>query len=174
MNFIKTKLKDVILFYPNVFSDERGTFIRHFCINELNKQIKFKKCYQANISFNKKKATLRGFHYQTDPYQEDKIVSCLVGEIYDVIIDLRVESKTYLKHQGFYLNDINKKSLVVPKGFAHSFLTLKSNTTVHYYTSQVYYSKYERGIRYNDPLFNIKWPIKPKYISNKDQNFSDY
>lgn len=129
---------------------------------------------QANISQNFKKGTLRGFHFQRKPFSEDKILSCIKGEIYDIVVDLRSKSKTYKKWISFKLNEKNKYFLLVPKGCANAFLTLKDNTLIHYYSSQYYNSNAEGGIRYNDPNFSFKWPKKIKIISHKDLNFENF
>lgn len=176
MRFIETKIKGVYIIKPTLIKDERGEFRRHFCKYEFFKNGINNKISQSNISENKYKGTLRGFHYQQYPYSEAKTVSCLKGEIYDVVIDLRRKSKTYKKWTSVKLTEKNKFSLHVPKGCANAFLTLKNNSIIHYYISQRYFPKKEKGIKFNDSLFKVKWPFKPKIISKKDkshQNFLD-
>jgi len=170
MKFIKQKIEGVYIIIPKVFKDERGIFRRHFCRDQLKKKQICFKVLQANVSINYKKGTLRGFHYQKGPFAEDKTLSCINGEIFDIVIDLRKKSKTYMKWLCFKLNDKNKFSLHIPKGCANSFLTLKNNTIVHYYCSQNYNPKYEAGINYKDPMFKFNWPITPRIISSKDKN----
>ncbi len=174
MKFIKQKIKNLYLIKPSPFKDKRGIFRRNFCSNLQRKNRLNGNVKQANISENFKKLTLRGFHYQKYPYGEDKTLCCIKGEIYNVTIDLRKSSKTYKKWKGFYLNDKNRYLVHVPKGCANAFLTLKDNTIVHYYCSQNYNPKAEKGIRYNDKKFNIKWPKKPNIISKKDLKHKDF
>ena len=174
MKFKKLKIKGVYLISPKPFKDSRGLFRRHFCLSEFNQYNIDNKVNQCNVSENKFKGTLRGFHYQTYPFQESKTLSCLKGEIYDVVVDLRKNSKTYKKWVSVILNDKNRFSVHIPKGCANAFLTLKSNSIIHYYCSQKYSPKFEKGIRFNDQAFKFKWPIKPKVISEKDKNHPNY
>ena len=169
MIFIKQKIKGVFLIKPKLFKDDRGIFRRHFCHEEFLKNKITSNIKQANISINYKKGTLRGFHYQKKPYEEDKTMSCIKGEIFDIVVDLRKKSKTYMKWIGFKLSDKNKFSIHIPKGCANSFLTIKDNTIVHYYCSQKYNPTYEGGINFRDPKFKFKWPIRPKIVSDKDR-----
>lgn len=174
MFFFEQKIKGVFLIKPNSFRDKRGVFRRHFCKNSfLNKKI-YSNIRQANISENKYRGTLRGFHYQKKPYSEDKTLSCIKGEIYDIVCDLRPKSKTYKKWMGFFINEKNRHSIHIPKGCANAFLTLSNDTVVHYYCSQRYHPKYELGLRYNDPLFNFVWPILPRIISKKDKSHKNF
>lgn len=168
----KTKFKKLFIITKKPFVDKRGYFVRDFCNKEL-KRIKFY-IKQINISFNKKNHTLRGFHYQQKPYGEDKIITCISGEIFNVCIDLRKKSKTYLKIFKKRLSDNNYQSLHVPAGFANAYLTLKPNTKILYYMSKYYKPKFGKGIRFDDPFFKILWPKKPKVISKKDLNYTNY
>lgn len=174
MKFIKTKIKDCVIIEPTPFEDERGSFRRHFCIDEFEQHHLDSKVTQCNISENKKKNTLRGFHYQIPPFEEAKTLTCIKGKLYDIVVDLRPYSPTYLRWEGFELSEQNKRTLHIPKGCAHAFITLKNNTIAHYYVSQKYSNSHERGIRWNDPLFNFKWPHKPLFISEKDSSYPDY
>jgi dTDP-4-dehydrorhamnose 3,5-epimerase len=167
-----TRFKNLLVIYKKPFKDKRGFFVRDFCSNEL-KKLNFR-IKQVNISYNKKKYTLRGFHYQNKPYAESKIISCISGEIFNVCIDLRKKSDTYLKIFKKRLSDKVYQSLHVPAGFANAYLTLKPNTKILYYMSKLYKPKFEEGIRYNDPFFKIFWPSKPKIISKKDLNFTNF
>lgn len=174
MKFKKLKIEGAFIISPEPFIDSRGSFRRNFCfqefkINKITNTIK-----QANISENKYKHTLRGFHYQVYPYSEAKTMTCFEGSIFDIIVDLRPKSKTYLKWVGFKINSKEKKSFHVPKGCANAFLTLEDNTKVHYYSSQFYHPKSERGIKYNDNFFNFEWPSIPKVISDKDKNWENF
>mgnify|MGYP001202890775 CR=1 FL=1 len=174
MKFIKQKIKGLYLIKPSPFKDKRGFFRRNFCEDLFNKNKINSNVKQANISENNNKFTLRGFHYQKKPYGEDKTITCIKGAIYNVTIDLRKKSKTYKKWKAFRLSEINRYSVHVPKGCANAFLTLIDKTIVHYYCSQRYYPNAERGVRYNDKIFNIRWPHKPKIISEKDKKHQNY
>jgi len=167
-----TKFHRLFIIEKKLFADKRGFFFRDFCNKEL-KIIKFS-IKQVNISFNKKKYTLRGFHFQQPPFEENKIISCVAGEILNVCIDLRKESKTYLKTFKKRLSDKNCQSLHVPAGFANAYLTLKPNTKILYYMSNYYKPKFASGIRFDDPFFKISWPTKPEVISKKDLNYNNY
>lgn len=174
MNFVKTKINGLYLIEPNLIKDKRGAFRRVFCQKELkSKKINFN-IKQTNISENKHKFTLRGFHYQIGKDSEDKIISCISGKIYNVVLDLRKKSKTYTKWISFNLSSQNKLSLLVPKGCANAWLSLKDNTSLLYMHSQFYNPNNEKRIRYNDNYFNIHWPHKPIVISKKDNLVEDY
>jgi dTDP-4-dehydrorhamnose 3,5-epimerase len=123
---------------------------------------------QANMSFNKKAGTIRGMHYQMAPHQESKLIRCINGSIYDVIIDLRKDSPTYKQWFGVELNDKNRTMLFVPEDFAHGFLALEDNSEVMYQVSAFYNFESEGIIRYNDPTFDIQWPIEVTVVSKKD------
>lgn len=174
MKFYKQKIKGIYLIEPEPFIDDRGVFRRHFDHKEFKEHSIDTKIMQANVSENKYKHTLRGFHYQAYPHGEGKTLSCIKGSIYDIIVDVRPSSPTYLQWIAFELNEQNRKSIHIPKGCANAFLTLEKDCIIHYYCSQNYTPKAERGIRYNDPLFNFKWPHKPTVISDKDKNHPDF
>ncbi len=176
MIFKKTKLNDVYIIKIEPKVDERGFFARSWCKKEFSDQGLESNYVQTNLSFNKSKGTLRGMHYQVEPYGEVKLVRCLKGSIYDVVIDLRKESSTYLGWMGVELDDKNRDMLYIPKGFAHGFLTLKDDTEIFYQMSEYYKPTAVSGLRYDDPKFNISWPIAIKQIAEKDndwQNFSN-
>jgi len=166
------KFKKLLLLNKSPVNDKRGYFIRDFCKKEL-KKLKFN-IKQINISYNRKKYTLRGFHYQKKPYGEDKIITCLSGKILNVSIDIRKKSKTYLQVFKKILSDKNHQSLYIPIGFANAYLTLKPKTKILYYMSQYYKNKNALDIRYNDHAFNIMWPFKIKTISDIDISFRDF
>ena len=168
----KTKFKDLYVIKKNKFKDNRGYFYRDFCEEEL-RLLNFK-IKQTNISFNNKKLTLRGFHYQIKPNEEKKIITCMQGSILNISIDLRKKSKTYLKLIKIILSEKNGKSIYVPEGFANAYLTLKKKTKILYYMSEFYKPSQARSIRYNDKFFSIKWPYKTKVISKKDLNIKDF
>lgn len=172
MKFQELNLKGAFLIELEEFKDERGTFSRQFCKKEFTKYgIDFNIC-QCNISTNFKKNTIRGMHYQKEPFLEPKIVSCLTGSCYDVIIDLRKESPTYLKWEGVELK-YNNKLLYIPPMFAHGFQTLEDNTTIYYQLGEFFKPEYYDGLRYNDPKLCIDWkdfgyaPI----INERDKNY---
>jgi len=174
MKFFAQKLPGVFLIEPEGFVDERGIFRRHFCQREFEAQGISSRVSQCNVSENKYKHTLRGLHYQLPPFGEGKTLSCLVGKIYDIIVDLRPHSSTYLQWQSFELDASNRRSIHIPPGCANAFLTMEDNCIIHYYCSEFYFGQAERGLRYNDPLFKFTWPVEPKVISDKDKNHPDY
>lgn len=174
MKFHKQKIKGVYLIEPEPFVDDRGVFRRHFDQKEFKDKSITTRIVQANISENKYQYTLRGFHYQIPPYEEGKTLSCIKGAIFDIVVDVRPKSPTYLKWISFELDESNRKAIHIPPGCANAFLTLKDNCIIHYYCSQFYNPKAEKGIRYNDPLFNFKWPHSPKVISDKDKNHQNF
>ena len=174
MKFYEQQLKGVYLIEPTPFKDERGVFRRHFCSQEFLDHNITKEVLQSNVSENNYKFTLRGFHYQVAPHSEGKTLSCLNGNIFDIIVDLRPESKTYMEWISFELNATNRHSIHIPPGCANAFMTLEDNCLIHYYCSQPYTPSAERGIRYNDPCFNFEWPCEPLIISEKDKNHPDY
>ena len=154
--------------------DERGFFARSWCQREFG-ELNLEPCVvQCNISFNKYKGTLRGMHYQTAPHTEAKLVRCTRGALYDVIIDLRRNSPTYLKWYSAELTAENRIAFYVPKGFAHGFQTLVDDTEVFYQMSEFYAPEASGGIRWNDPLIKIQWPEAPTTVSSKDQVYPDY
>jgi dTDP-4-dehydrorhamnose 3,5-epimerase len=129
---------------------------------------------QCNISYNKKKGTLRGMHYQVAPHEEAKLVRCTRGAIYDVIIDLRRDSPTFTQHVAVALTADNRKALYVPEGFAHGFQTLTDDCEVLYQMSEFYAADYSRGVRWDDPAFAIDWPDAQRIISERDSSYSDF
>jgi dTDP-4-dehydrorhamnose 3,5-epimerase len=172
--FTETNLKGAFIIDVKKLEDERGFFGRTFCQKEFEEHGLNPHVVQANVSYNKIKGTLRGMHFQLHPYEETKLVRCVRGGIYDVIIDLRKDSPTYTKWIGVELREESYRMLFVPEGFGHGFITLEDNTEVIYQVSQFYTPGSESGIRWNDPAFNIEWPIEPVLISEKDRQHSDY
>ena len=153
------------------YQDKRGYLSRVFCYEELKKnKINFN-IKQINITLTKKKGTIRGLHFQLPPHSEIKMVSCIKGKIFDVIVDLRKNSKTFLQTYSEILSEKNQKSLIVPRGFAHGFQALEDNCEILYFHSENYNSDYEDGIKYNDPQLSIKWPKNITNISKRDDNF---
>lgn len=171
MIFHKTKIDGLYIIEPELKSDKRGYFARIFCEKELVKNRIHFKIVQINRSLNKKKGTIRGMHFQKWPKAEGKIVQCIQGAIYDVAVDLRKNSPTYGKWVAIELNEKNKKMFLIPKGFAHGFQSLTNNCEILYFMSKFYCPDYSSGVRWNDPLFSIKWPIDNPIISEKDKNW---
>jgi dTDP-4-dehydrorhamnose 3,5-epimerase len=175
MIFTETKLKGAYIIEPERLEDTRGFFARAWCEKEFETHGLNSSLVQCNISFNKKRGTLRGMHYQSSPYEEAKLVRCTMGVIYDVIIDLRPDSTTYLEWIGIELTPDNRKMLYVPEEFAHGYQTLIPNSEVFYQVSQFYSKEFESGVRWNDPAFGIEWPeTKNIIVSEKDRGWSDY
>ena len=174
MIFTEIGLEGAYLIDLEKLHDERGFFARGYCSKEFASHGLASRVVQSNVSFNWKKATLRGMHYQISPYVESKLVRCTRGAIYDVIIDLRPESMTFKQWIGVELTEGNYRMLYVPGGFAHGFQTLEDRTEVIYHVSEFYTPKAEQGIRYNDPAFKIRWPLEVQVISRKDNNWPDF
>jgi dTDP-4-dehydrorhamnose 3,5-epimerase len=174
MIFKETRLKGAFVIELETIEDERGFFARSWCRREFENQGLNPNFVQCNISFNRNKATLRGMHYQAPPNEEAKLVRCTMGAIYDVIIDLRPDSPTLKQWISVEMTSANRKMIYVPVGFANGFITLEDNTEVFYQMSEFYAPDYARGIRWNDPVFNIQWPIEPATLSERDQNFPDF
>ena len=174
MKFTETKLKGAFVIELNQLKDERGFFARSWCKREMEEHGLNADVVQSNVSYNIKKGTLRGLHYQKDPYQETKLVRCTRGALYDVIIDLRKDSPTYMQWIGVELTADNYKMLYVPEDFAHGFITLEDQTEATYQVTQFYTPGSEGGLRWDDPAFNIEWPIEPEVISDKDKSHPNY
>ena len=174
MKFISQLISDLYLVEPALHEDERGVFRRSFCTDEFERNgINFD-VKQGNISQNFHRHTLRGFHYQIAPSIESKIISCATGSLYNVVLDLRKESKTFAQWVALEISADKKESIYVPAGCANAFLTMDDNTIVHYYMGDSFSPNTYKGIRYNDPMFSVKWPCEPKVISDKDLNIPDY
>ena len=174
MKFFHQSIEGVILIKPDVFEDSRGAFRRTFCAKELKENgINISVC-QGNISENTDQYTMRGFHYQKSPSVEAKILTPVSGIIYNVLIDLRPASSTFLKSIALNVSSSCRESLHVPAGCANAFLTLESNTVVHYYMGDYFKSESYRGFRYNDPFFNVQWPHTVAIISDRDKTFPDF
>jgi dTDP-4-dehydrorhamnose 3,5-epimerase len=168
MIFTETKLKGSFIIELEKYEDARGFFARSWDQKQFEENGLNSKLVQCNISFNKKKGTLRGMHYQIAPHQEAKLVRCTKGRIFDVIIDLRQNSSTFKEWFGVELNSENHKMLYVPEGFAHGFQTLANNSEVFYQVTEIYAPDCARGILWNDPVFKISWPLQPLVISQQD------
>jgi dTDP-4-dehydrorhamnose 3,5-epimerase len=172
--FSETKLRGAYIVDPEKMEDERGFFARTFCQKEFNAHGLNPRLVQCGISFNKKKGTLRGMHFQAPPLQEAKLVRCTRGAIYDVIIDLRSDSLTFKHWVAVELSAENHRMLYIPEGFAHGFQTLEDNTEVAYQMSEFYHPESARGVRWDDPAFGFRWPLRPVAISDKDRKYTDF
>lgn len=168
MLFTETKLKGAFIIDLDHREDNRGFFARTFCAKEFEEHGLKPTVAQCNSSFNHKKGTLRGMHYQVPPAAETKLIRCTGGAIYDVIIDMRPDSPTYKLHIGVELSEDNRRALYVPEMFAHGYQALTDGAEVTYQVGEFYTPGYERGLRYNDPVFGIEWPEEVTVISEKD------
>jgi dTDP-4-dehydrorhamnose 3,5-epimerase len=171
MIFTETKLKGAFIIEPEKLEDERGFFARTFCQKEFGACGINSRLVQCSISFNQKKGTLRGMHYQAAPYEEAKLISCIRGAIYDVILDLRQGSPTYRQWFSVELSAENYKMLYAPEGFANGFQSLDYNTIVFYQISEFYHPESTRGVRWDDPFYGISWPLEPRCISACDASY---
>jgi len=174
MIFEPAKLSGAYLIQMERLSDERGFFARAWCQREFEEHGLNPRLVQCNVSYNKKQGTLRGMHYQVAPYKEAKLVRCTSGAIYDVIIDLRPASPTFLQHIGVTLTADERTMLYVPEGFAHGFLTLVDNSEIFYQMSEFYAPEAAQGVRWNDPCFAIDWPMPVQVISQRDATYADF
>jgi dTDP-4-dehydrorhamnose 3,5-epimerase len=174
MKFTETKLKGAFIVEIEKLSDDRGFFARSWCQKEFEAHGLDSNIVQANVSYNHQKGTLRGMHYQIEPYQECKLIRCTRGAIYDVIIDLRTDSPTYKQWTGVELTADNYTLFFVPQDFAHGFQTLIDETEITYQVSQFYTPGSERGIRFDDRVFNIRWPQEVTILSEKDKTWPDF
>lgn len=171
MKFTPTPFKEAFVIEQEPHGDERGFFARQFCVKEFQAQGLPTNYVQVNNSLSKDLHTLRGMHYQLPPAAETKLVRCIAGALFDVIIDMRAESPTYKQHFGVTLSAQNRLMLVAPKGFAHGFLTLEPDTEALYFVDEFYSPGGERGVRFDDPAIGIEWPATPAVISDKDANW---
>jgi dTDP-4-dehydrorhamnose 3,5-epimerase len=174
MIFTPTSLHGAFLVTLELHRDERGFFARTWCEQEFEAHGVNVRCVQGNLSFNEKKGTLRGMHYQIAPYAEAKLVRCTRGAIYDVIIDLRPGSATFKQWMAVNLTADDHQMLFVPEGFAHGFQTLEDHTEVLYQMSEFYAPEYARGVRWNDPVFGIRWPDGERIICERDRNYPNF
>jgi len=174
MKFNNTPLPGSYLIELEKRGDNRGFFARFFCEKEFGDHQLITRFVQINNSLTAKKGTLRGMHYQLQPSAEVKIVRCIKGSLFDVILDLRPDSPAFGKSFGAELNADNRSMMYVPRGFAHGFVTMEDDTEALYLVSATYAPDLERGIRYNDPAFNIQWPLTPSEVSEKDAQWPDF
>ncbi len=170
MKIFQTPLQDSFVLEPEPFVDDRGTFSRIFCQQELKQIGHEKPIVQVNHSLTRTKGALRGMHFQYPPKAEIKIVKCLRGSVFDVIIDLRRDSPNFLRWYGEILSAENLKMMYIPEGFAHGFQTLEDNSELLYLHTEFYSPELEEGVRYDDPRINISWMVEVTDISARDQN----
>jgi dTDP-4-dehydrorhamnose 3,5-epimerase len=172
--FAETGLKGAFILDLERREDERGFFARSWCREEFEAHGLNPALAQCNVSFNRRRGTLRGMHYQADPFGEAKLVRCTAGSLYDVIIDLRPGSPTFKQHIGEVLSAANHRMMYVPEGFAHGFQTLEDDTEVFYQMSQFYSPAHARGVRYDDPVFGINWKIAEPVMAERDHTYPDF
>jgi dTDP-4-dehydrorhamnose 3,5-epimerase len=168
MTFTPAGLQGAYVIDLKPFSDDRGWFARYYCKNEFSEIGHQKEWVQMNHSVNYRKGTLRGMHFQVPPYSEIKMVRCIAGAVYDVIVDIRKDSSTFLHWFGIELSAVNKKMLYIPEGFAHGFQTIEDNSELIYHHSEFYKPGAESGLRYNDPAINLQWPMAVTVLSDRD------
>jgi dTDP-4-dehydrorhamnose 3,5-epimerase len=174
MIFTETVLSGAFVIEPEPHEDARGLFARTWCQREFQARGLETRMAQCSTSFNKRKGTLRGLHYQVAPAAETKVVRCTRGSLYDVIVDLRPGSPTFLRHIGIVLTADNRKMLYVPSGCAHGFQTLEDDTEIFYQISEFWAPEHARGVRWDDPLFAIAWPDAQRTIIERDLQYSDF
>lgn len=174
MTFEELSLPGTFVVRPERHDDERGFFARTWCRREFEAHGLNPQLAQSSLSFNRKRGTLRGMHYQVPPHEEAKLIRCTMGRIYDVVIDLRPASAAYKRHVGVELTAQNRTMLYVPEGCAHGFITLEDDTEVFYQISAFYVPEAARGVRWNDPAFGIDWPIPVAIIKDRDQDYPDF
>ncbi len=168
MIFTESPLPGAFLVDPELLTDDRGFFARTYCADEFAARGVGMPLQQCSVSYNSRKGTLRGLHYQTAPYEEHKLVRCTAGSIFDVIVDIRPNSRHYRRWFGSELSAQNRRSFFIPPGFAHGFLTLSDDVEVFYMISVPHSPSYAQGFRWSDPAFGIEWPAVPSVISPRD------
>lgn len=174
MRFVETAIRQVTIIDVDRHVDERGFFARSWCRREAAAHGVDFETVQCNVSFNARRGTLRGMHYQTAPAEEVKLVRCTRGSIIDVAVDIRADSPTFGQHVSVELTAANHRMLYIPAGCAHGFLTLEDDTEVFYQMSEYYAPDHGRGFRWNDPLFSIQWPVAPVVMSDRDRTYPDF
>jgi dTDP-4-dehydrorhamnose 3,5-epimerase len=174
MIFTETDLQGAYTIEPEKLADNRGFFGRTWCQQEFRDRGLDSQLVQCSISFNHQQGTLRGMHLQLPPSAEAKLVRCTQGAIYDVIVDLRSNSETYLQWTAIELTAENRTALYIPPGLAHGFQTLANNTEIFYQMSDFYHPDLARGFRWNDPIFKIDWPEEVRVIADRDREYPDY
>jgi dTDP-4-dehydrorhamnose 3,5-epimerase len=171
MKFLATEINGLYTIELEPFQDERGSFSRIFCRHEFVRANLKGDFVQTNHSVTKYRGTIRGLHYQLPPDMEIKVIRCVRGAIFDVAVDLRKNSPTFMSYFGVELSEVNNQMIYIPQGFAHGFQTLEDHSVLIYQHSSYYRPGSERGLKYNDPSIGIPWPIMVSTISEKDQNY---
>lgn len=174
MELIETKIEGVFIVELDVFDDERGFYKRLWGADELEGLGLECKLNNVGLSYNKKRGTVRGMHFQTDPFSETKLVQCVRGKIYDVVLDIRQDSKTFGEWVAEELTPQNNRAFYIPKGLAHGFQTLDDESEVLYCISEGYETQAARGIRWNDPRFGIEFPLEVSVINERDANYPNF
>jgi len=174
LSFVETPLEGIRVIDVGTISDERGFFARTWSLQEFQEQGLETRIVQCSVSYNTKKGTLRGLHFQVSPHAETKIVRCVHGSIFDVAVDLRKGSPTYRKWWGVELSSENRRMLYIPESCAHGFLTLEDDTEVHYQISAPYHPEAARGVRWDDPAIGIVWPAEPVVMNERDRDYLDF
>jgi dTDP-4-dehydrorhamnose 3,5-epimerase len=174
MIFTETRVRGAYIIDVNRSADPRGSFARAWCRKEFEDHGLTARVVQVNLSSSVRKGTLRGMHYQLEPYAEAKTVSCTKGAVYDVVLDLRRDSPTYLRWAAAELTADNRRMLYVPEGCAHGHQTLEDGTELLYFMSEFYSPEHARGVRFDDPAFGIEWPLAVTSISDADRSWPDY
>lgn len=174
MDFCQTRISGVFEIHVEPRFDERGFFARTWCREEFETKRLISKLVQCSISFNTRKGTLRGMHYQVAPFAETKLVRCTRGVIYDVVLDLRPQSPTFKEWVSMVLSAENRHMVYIPEGCAHGFLTLEDASEIFYQMSEFHNAESSRGVRWDDPAFRIHWPGKAQVISERDRTYPDF
>ena len=172
MEFISTPIEGLYIVRPKKLQDDRGMFARTYCKKEFDSIGFDKEFVQFNHSFNKNKGTIRGMHFQQQPFAEAKLIRCIQGSVYDVAVDLRKNSPTFLQHVGVELSAENMLSIFIPEGFAHGFQALENDSGLIYHHTQYYTPSADAGVRYNDPALDIHWPLDAVAVSEKDKTYN--
>jgi len=174
MNVIKTAIPDVLIFEPKVFGDERGFFFESFNHKLFEEAVGYPVTFVQDNHSKSSKGVLRGLHYQLPPHAQGKLVRCVVGEVFDVAVDIRKSSPTFGKWVGMHLSGENKRQLWIPEGFAHGFVTLSESAEFLYKTTNYYHRESEGAIAWNDIELKIQWPVEKVFLSNKDQSAQSF
>lgn len=174
MIFRPTALPGVMLVQPERREDHRGYFVRTWCAQEFADHGLDPRLVQSSTSFNRRRGTLRGLHYQVPPHAEAKLIRCVRGAIWDVALDLRPESATFRSHVGIELTAASGDALYIPPGLAHGFQTLEDNTEVFYQMSEPFAPEAQRGVRFDDPAFGIRWPLPAAIVLERDRAYADF
>lgn len=171
MKFHETSIQGAYLVSPDLIQDSRGFFARQWCSQDAIQRGIPTEWLQISISHNVLKGTFRGMHFQKAPFEEVKYVQCISGKIWDVMVDLRPDSPSYLRSFGTELSQVNRHAVFIPKGVAHGFLTLEDASTVMYWMAASYQSQYASGVKWDDPAFSLSWPFSPLVISDQDSQW---